>query len=295
MGGILNYSWEKRTLPGSWTSINDASSSSFDPLASIGDGIHEFRRLITATVSTVTCSPTSSIYYSNTVTITIGGDVGSAPPVVLTSNNTPTLSNIICEGDDLIFTATSNSSATFFEFFVGNVSQGIQASPTNTFDTSTATLTINDGTEIRVRVYSGVDTGTGCFNDDVITLRVNSMSNGNIISYTGPNPICSGDDPEPAITGTTNPISTLAASGGTISFEWQKNDGSGWQEILGTDSPNYNPSNVATTTAYRRLARASYSGDLCEEPSNIFISNTVTITVQPCPSPIADLRSWTTI
>ena len=291
VGGILNYSWEKRTLPGSWTSINDASSSSFDPLASIGDGIHEFRRLITATVSTVTCSPTSSIYYSNTVTITIGGDVGSAPPVVLTSNNTPTLSNIICEGDDLIFTATSNSSATFFEFFVGNVSQGIQASPTNTFDTSTATLTINDGTEIRVRVYSGVDTGTGCFNDDVITLRVNSMSNGNIISYTGPNPICSGDDPEPAITGTTNPISTLAASGGTISFEWQKNDGSGWQEILGTDSPNYNPSNVATTTAYRRLARASYSGDLCEEPSNIFISNTVTITVQPGPSPIADLRS----
>ena len=186
VGGILNYSWEKRTLPGSWTSINDASSSSFDPLASIGDGIHEFRRLITATVSTVTCSPTSSIYYSNTVTITIGGDVGSAPPVVLTSNNTPTLSNIICEGDDLIFTATSNSSATFFEFFVGNVSQGIQVSPTNTFDTSTATLTINDGTEIRVRVYSGVDTGTGCFNDDVITLRVNSMSNGNIISYTGP-------------------------------------------------------------------------------------------------------------
>ena len=70
-----------------------------------------------------------------------------------------------------------------------------------------------------------------------------------------------------------------------------ENDGSGWQEILGTDSPNYNPSNVATTTAYRRLARASYSGDLCEEPSNIFISNTVTITVQPGPSPIADLRS----
>ena len=63
------------------------------------------------------------------------------------------------------------------------------------------------------------------------------------------------------------------------------------KKFLGTDSPNYNPSNLATTTVYRRLARASYSGDLCEKPSNIFISNTVTITVQAGPSPIADLRS----
>ena len=144
---------------------------------------------------------------------------------------------------------------------------------------------------IRDRVYTGVDTGTGCFNDDVITLRVNSMSNGNIISYTGTNPICSGDDPEPSIAGTTNPISTLATDGGTIAYEWQQNEGSGWQEILSTDSPNYNPSNLTLTTAYRRLARASFSGDLCEVPSNIFISNTVTITVQAGPSPIADLRS----
>ena len=182
IGAILNYSWEKRTLPSGWTLISDATSSSFDPLASIGDGIHEFRRLISATVSSVTCSPTNSIYYSNTVTLTIGAGVGSAPPVTLSSNNSPTLSNIICEGDDLIFTATSNASATFFEFFVGNVSKSIQASPTNTFDTSTASVSLNDGTEVRVRVYTGVDTGTGCFNDDVITLRVNSMSNGNIIT-----------------------------------------------------------------------------------------------------------------
>ena len=295
IGATLNYSWEKRTLPATWGVVASASSSSFNPLASIGDGVHEFRRLITATVSSVSCSPTSSIYFSNTVTITIGAGVGSSPPVTLTSNNSPTLSNIICEGDDLIFTATSNSSATFYEFFVGNVSQGIQASPTNTFDTSTASVSLVDNTEVRVRVYTGVDTGTGCFNDDVITLRVNSMSNGNIIAYTGSNPICNGDNP-PAINGTTNPTSTLAADGGTIVYEWERDigDGSGFVGILSTDSPNYDPTNPTVTTAYRRKARASFSGDLCEKPSIIHISNVVTITVQAGPAPLASLSSGLT-
>ena len=59
----------------------------------------------------------------------------------------------------------------FLNFLLVVYLKGIQASPTNTFDTSTASLSINDGTEVRVRVYTGVDTGTGCFNDDVITLK----------------------------------------------------------------------------------------------------------------------------
>ena len=225
------------------------------------------------------------------MTITIGGAVGTSPPISLSTNITPTLSNIICEGDDVIFTASSNASATFYEFFIGDVSQGIQAAPNNTFDTSTTSLTIIDKTEVRVRVYSGVETGTGCFNDDILTLRVNSMTNGNIISYTGPDPICANDDPEPSISGTTNPLSTLALDGGTIVYEWQQDTGSGWNKINDTDSANYNPPPLSLTTAYRRLARPSFSGDLCEKPSNIFISNIVTITVQAGPAPIANLSS----
>ena len=109
------------------------------------------------------CTPVNSIYYSNTVTITIGGAGGISPPVVLTSNVSPSGSNVICEGEDVLFTATSNASATWYEFFVRGASKGISAS--NTLDTSISSITLLDNTEIRVRVYSGVDTGTGCFND----------------------------------------------------------------------------------------------------------------------------------
>ena len=123
---------------------------------------------MTSRLNNVDCTPDSSIYFSNTVTITIGGAAGSSPPVSLSSSTiSPTGSNVICEGEDVIFTATSNASATWYEFFVRGQSKGISAS--NSLDTSIASVTLLDNTEIRVRVYTGVATGTGCFNDAVMT------------------------------------------------------------------------------------------------------------------------------
>ncbi|MBT6128129.1 MAG: hypothetical protein HOH47_05990, partial [Flavobacteriaceae bacterium] len=289
-GGTINYFWETRTpsLSTSWTLINNANADSFDPQASIGDGVHEFRRLITATVSNVTCTPTDTLYYSNTVTITIGGTAGTSPPVTISSNISGG-GNIICPGEDVIFTATSNASATWYEFFVRNQSKGVTAS--DTLDTSLATVTLVDGDEIRVRVYSGAATGTGCFNDATMIIRVNSMSNNNIISYIGPDPICAGIDPEPAIQGISNPISDLATDGGRIEYEWELDEGLGWQPILNSDSETFNPPVLTVTTAYRRLAKSLFSGSECILPTNIHISNVVTITVDAGPTPIANLTT----
>ena len=64
-----------------WTTILNADQENFDPNSSIGDGVHEFRRLVTSSLNNVDCTPDNSIYYSNTVTITIGGAGGSSPPV----------------------------------------------------------------------------------------------------------------------------------------------------------------------------------------------------------------------
>ncbi|MDA8763762.1 hypothetical protein N9M92_06020, partial [Flavobacteriaceae bacterium] len=289
-GGTINYFWETRTpsASSSWTLINNANNDSFDPQASIGDGVHEFRRLVTATVSGVTCTPTDTLYYSNTVTITIGGAGGTSPPATISSNISGG-GNIVCPGEDVIFTASSNASATWYEFFVRNQSKGVTAS--NTLDTSLASITLVDGDEIRVRVYSGVATGTGCFNDATMIVRVNSMSNNNIISYIGPDPICAGIDPEPAIQGISNPISDLAADGGRIEYEWELDEGLGWQTILNSDSETFNPPVLNVTTAYRRLAKALFSGIECTLPTNIYISNTVTITVDAGPTPIANLTT----
>ena len=92
--------------------------------SSIGDGIHEFRRLVGSSLNNVDCTPDNSCYYSNTVTITIEAG-GSSPPVALSSTISPSGSNVICEGEDVIFTATSNASATWYEFFVRGASKGI--------------------------------------------------------------------------------------------------------------------------------------------------------------------------
>ena len=292
-GGTLNFQWQTRTpaLTATWTTILNADEENFDPNSSIGDGVHEFRRLVTSKLNNVDCTPDNSIYFSNTVTITIGGDAGSSPPVSLSSTISPSGSNVICEGEDVIFTATSNASATWYEFFIRGQSKGISAS--NTLDTSTASVTLLDNTEIRVRVYTGVATGTGCFNDAVMTIRVNSMSGNNIISYAGADPICGGENPD-IIQGISNPISDLASITGEIEYEWQINEGLGWQDIFNSDSEDYNPPVLTTTSAYRRLATAKYGSSKCTVPSSIYISNVVTITVNPGPAPSAVISTGLT-
>jgi hypothetical protein len=104
--------------------------------------------------------------------------------------------NVACEGDTVLFTsADSNSNPTpFFEFFVNNASTGA-ASTVKTYSHTV----ITDNVVVKVRTWSS--SPSLCYDEDSITLRVNSVSNSNIIS--GSQTICSGDNTATIINNST--------------------------------------------------------------------------------------------
>ena len=102
-----------------------------------------------------------------------------------------------------------------------------------------------------------------------------------------------GEDPEPAIQGISNPISDLASITGEIKYEWQINEGLGWQDIINSDFEDYNPS-FNNNLRLQKLASAKYGSSECSVPSSIYISNVVTITVNPGPAPSAVLSTGLT-
>ena len=82
---------------------------------------------------------------------------------------------------------------------------------------------------------------------------------------------CDSYDPS-LITEVTSPSGGL----GVVQYQWQYENGSGWANLIGTDSATYNPMTITVTTQYRRGARRSPC-------TTWFYSNIVTKTVTICP------------
>ena len=77
----------------------------------------------------------------------------------------------------------------------------------------------------------------------------------------------------------------VAANIGAVTYQWQSRTGTNtFVNIPGATSQNYSPTTaIATTTDFRRLARASFNALTCDEASNI-----ITISVSQYPW----LHSW---
>ena len=67
---------------------------------------------------------------------------------------------------------------------------------------------------------------------------------------------------------------------GTVAYQWQSRTGTNaFVDITGATSQNYSPTSaLATSTDFRRLARASFNAQTCDEASNI-----ISISVDPAP------------
>ncbi|MGB2347178.1 MAG: hypothetical protein ACPH7K_01730, partial [Flavobacteriaceae bacterium] len=268
----LIYNWEKR-LSGtsSWTNLG-VNTEDYDPPV-LPDGTHEFRRLVTLSANGVTCTPTVNI--SNIISIEVGSSVTSVS-VNLTSNASPSL--VICEDQDVIFTATATGSPSFYEFYIGSNQVFSQSTTATTVSFTTASIssTIFDQSIVRVVVWTGAG-GTGCSAESTQQFRVNSMSGQNRISHSAPGPFCDTHDPI-AFTNDNAPISDLSPSSNIV-YLWQFNDSGTWQDIVPSNTPTLDPQPISVTTAYRRLASTSYLGLDCNVPSGSNISNVVTITI----------------
>ena len=198
-------------------------------------------------------------------------NVGTIPVGSLTSDAP---NNVACEGDDVVFTAGSGGGGpTWFEFFVNNASQGASSS------TDTFTLANVTADNIDVTVRSWTNSSSTCYDEDTITIRLNSVSGVNQISNAST--ICAGDDPAAFI---SNSVFTAdrAGEGATLSYQWQSRTSiTSFTNITGATSVTYDPSSLSTTTFFRRLVYSTFNGVQCQSTAPLAASNVVTVTVTP--------------
>ena len=140
--------------------------------------------------------------------------------------------------------------ANWFEFFVNNAPSGA-ASSTNTFNLTNVTT---DNIDVTVRSWT--NSSSICYDEDTITIRLNSVSGVNQISNAST--ICAGDDPAAFI---SNSVFTAdrAGEGATLSYQWQSRTSiTSFTNITGATSVTYDPSSLSTTTFFRRLVYSTF-------------------------------------
>ena len=197
------------------------------------------------------------------------------------------LANTICEGEFPVFTATPAAAGNSYRFYIDGILQNLGVS-TNTFDSSLATYTILDSSQILVIV----ENAAGCTSSATLTMRVLSTTGANSIS--GSQTICVGGDPDAF---TSNGVPSPVAAGSSISYQWQSRTASGaFVDIPGATSLTFDPAPLSATTAFRRLAFVSLGGTTCPVPSNLAsaTSNVVTVTVDALALPVVSFISGAT-
>ena len=219
---------------------------------------------VVATVWTYDYGPAGGAS-STTNTITISLD-DYPLPISFTSDAN---GNLICENDNVLFSASTASTNTLFQFFVDGISlQGpsLVSTLSHAFSTSsTVTLIASLGScsrqlELPLQVVSVVPCvitsgGEYCYAD--IPSPINSFSFGQIDG--------------------TN----LVTSTSTNLYQWESSvDGVNWSEILNATGLNYTPPSLNQTTHFRRKIRSNNSGTICEA-----VSNQITINVLPLINP----------
>ena len=258
-GAVISYQWQSRTGLNPFVDIPGANTITYDP--SVLVTTTAYRRLVYATFNGVQCTSNVASAASNIVTVTV--DANAAPTVSFSSGFA---NDTMCDGDAIVFDASGTTGANFYEFFVNGLTQGASS----TVATFTPGAALSDGATVTVRAYSG--SVSSCFTDRTITMRVIDLTNSNTVSSS--QFICENETPA-IMTGTA-----VNANIGTVSYQWQSRTGTNaFIDITGATSQNYSPTTaLATSTDFRRLARASFNGLSCDEESNI-----ISISVNPAP------------
>ena len=259
LGATISYQWQSRTGTNPFVDIPGATSLTYDPSALVTTTA--YRRLVYSTYNGVQCPSNVASAASNIVTVTV--DANAAPTVSFTSGYA---NNTMCDGDSIVFDASGTTGAASYQFFVNGLAQGA----TSTVATFTPTAALSDGATITVRAFSG--SVSTCFTDRSIVMRVIDLTTSNTVSSS--QFICENDIPA-LMTG-----NAVAANIGAVTYQWQSRTGTNtFVNIPGATSQNYSPTTaIATTTDFRRLARASFNALTCDEASNI-----ITIAVNPVP------------
>jgi len=120
--------------------------------------------------------------------------------------------------------------------------------------TTTYKLTVTNGTN-------------GCTATDEVIVSVNKINQGAIGSDRT---ICSGGDP------TAFTVTTAATGDGTLTYQWESsttNSTTGYADIAGAISADYDPPALTTQTWYRRKVTSTLNGFGCTATGNIVVVN----------------------
>ncbi len=252
--GTLSYQWES-DASGSWTDISGATQATYSPGAIASTT--QYRRKDISTLNTIACTEPT-----NTVTVTVlptvvGGtaEVSSGvPDQTVCSWDIPATISVTGGSTGLSYQWQSSTDNITFTDIAGEVAENL------TFAIAPSVTTYYR----REATASG--TGSTCSDGSTVsTVFVNQITPGII---TGNQTICNGS----TAAGITE--DTGATHSGALTYEWEANDGGGWNTIVGADLATYSPGAVAATTQYRRKDISTLNGEVCSD-----YTNTITITV----------------
>ena len=210
--------------------------------------------------------------------------------------------NIICKFDVVLFDASDSAGGLGYQFF----SNGNPLGPPSAVPTITHTNFTNPST-FSVKVTQNVD-GSGTSSTTTITIgtggQLKVLTLFGAHTLTPSQTICPGGNVA-EITATDTPNITIAGS--IINYQWQRNSGSGWSNVVSPPSgqlATYTPpaGSVTMTTSFRRLVSITNS-ITCEVPDAARISSihtvlvstsyTATLTTFPSPAVICEGESIT--
>ena len=245
-------------------------------------------RTYSATASSSTSTPTNAVSNNDVISVLVTDASGctATASITIVANatalnpqlTTNPIGNMICKGEEIVFTATGGVSYTFsvngnppaFGEVVGNV-----------FTTNTLTGT----TEISLTAYNEYN----CSETITMTIDVIEITAAGTISFTNATDeiLCNGVDPDPILN------TAEASSTHSVTYVWEsKVEGGEWRPVIAnTDTSTFDPGVLTITTSYRRLAYAyidtngdgvANDGTTC---SDFEESNTIKFIVNPLYDP----------
>lgn len=255
-GGTLSYQWQSSTTSatGPWTDIPLATGITYD--AGPVTQTTWFVRVVTSTISGITCSVATTTPIQVSVnTIAPGVIAGtqtvcnSGNPVAFTSTTPGTGSGVIT------YQWQSNTTG------CGGTFTNIPTATAITYDVPAGLLVTTYYRRAAISTLNGVP----CTDySNCITVFVNNLTGGTV----GNDETLCGNNP--------SAFTEIAAStgAGTLTYQWQSNTtgcavGAPWANIPGATLATYDaPAGVIVTTYYRRVTTSTLNGVSCTANSN---------------------------
>ena len=260
----LSYQWQSSTISntGPWIDILGANSATYDEPGPINQTTW-FRRVVTSTVNSATCS------ISNSSPIQI--NINNINPGSISGNQT------ICYGGDPVsFSGVNATGAGTITYQWESSTIGCSSSWSTIPSETNATLNIPSGLTVTTyyrRMATSTLNGVSCSDySNCIIVTINDVTGGMV----GNDQTLCGNNPDVFTT-----ISPSTGSG-TLTYQWQRNTtgcGGPWTTISGATAATYDPpSGVTVTTYYQRITTSTLNSVSCSATSNCITVTANTLT-----------------